>query len=128
MSFARMRLGDVMKKEATHTRRSHQYTPGSDDRRWSQRDPRSARRAIAPESPGAKRCRRKFLRFFPDGFRDKTYLAWERDYKWNAHLRWQEVLNPSAWQRLLKQRKYVEAAAHAVRIESRTNLLFSFEK
>ena len=31
-------------------------------------------------SAGAERCRRKFLRFFPGGFRDETYLAWEREY------------------------------------------------
>jgi hypothetical protein len=28
--------------------------------------------------PRARRCRQKFLRFFPDGFRDETYFAWER--------------------------------------------------
>jgi len=33
------------------------------------------------------RAKRKFLRTFPDGFRDETYLDWERNYKWNAHLR-----------------------------------------
>lgn len=32
------------------------------------------------------RCRTKFLRHFPKGFRDETYLDWERTYKWNAHL------------------------------------------
>ena len=30
---------------------------------------------------GARRCREKFLRFFPDGFQDQTYLDWERGYK-----------------------------------------------
>jgi hypothetical protein len=30
---------------------------------------------------GALRCRKKFLRFFPEGFRDATYLDWERSYK-----------------------------------------------
>ena len=34
-----------------------------------------ARRSAA----GAERCRRKFLRFFPGGFRDETYLDWERN-------------------------------------------------
>src|SRR5688572_14819809 len=34
------------------------------------------------------RCRRKFLRFFPGGFQDETYLDWERDYKVAAHARW----------------------------------------
>jgi diguanylate cyclase (GGDEF)-like protein len=29
-----------------------------------------------------ERARAKFLRFFPGGFHDETYLEWERDYKW----------------------------------------------
>jgi hypothetical protein len=74
------------------------------------------------------RCRRKFLRTFPDGFRDETYLAWERDYKWDAHQRWDQLLNPAAYRTLLKQGDYVGIAAQAVAIEARTNLIFSFEK
>src|SRR5947208_17088122 len=77
---------------------------------------------------GAARCRRKFLRFFPNGFRDETYLAWERDYKWTAHEQWEQVLNRAAVRALIRRGEYVEAANRAVRIESRTNLLFSFEK
>ena len=77
---------------------------------------------------GAAGCRRKFLRFFPKGFRDETYLAWERDYKWKAHKQWNEVLNRDAFQSLLRRKQFREVAAYAVRIESRTNLLFSFEK
>jgi hypothetical protein len=79
-------------------------------------------------SAGAAKCRRKFLRFFHEGFRDETYIAWERGYKWEAHLRWSEALNQAAFQSLLKAGKFADIAAHAVRIESRTNLLFSFEK
>jgi hypothetical protein len=77
---------------------------------------------------GASSCRRKFLRFFPKGFRDETYLAWERDYKWNAHQQWEEALNREAFHSLLRRKEFAEIAARAVRIESRTNLLFSFEK
>src|SRR5215211_732592 len=76
----------------------------------------------------ALRCRRNFLRFFPQGFRDETYLAWERDYKQRAHDQWDEVLGRVTFRALLREGKYAEIAAHAVRIESRTNLLFSFEK
>jgi hypothetical protein len=72
---------------------------------------------------GPERCRRKFLRFFPGGFRDETYIDWERGYKWTAHEQWVEQVEP-----LLGSRNYDEIAARAVRIESRTNLLFSFEK
>src|SRR5690349_18279765 len=114
---------EIMQREILTARRAHVYRPGSEGTTWSKR-----KGDIPAESSGAKRCRRKFLRIFPEGFRDETYLAWERDYKWNAHLRWEEALNEPDWRTLLKQGAYVEAAAHAVRIESRTNLLFSFEK
>src|SRR3954462_5201051 len=87
-----------------------------------------SRRRPAHSATPAIRSRRKFLRFFPDGFRDETYLDWERVYKWRAHQGWQEQLGPEPFRSLLKQRKYSEIAALAVRIESRTNLLFSFEK
>jgi hypothetical protein len=85
---------------------------------------------VAPRTvpPGAARARRKFLKFFPGGFDDETYIDWERDYKWAAHERWQETLEPSAYRRLLASEAYEEIAGTAVRIESRTNLLFSFEK
>jgi hypothetical protein len=86
-------------------------------------------RATQPQlSKAALRCRRKFLRFFPGGFQDETYLDWERNYKEAAHDRWQEVLDRSRYQSLLRAKAFEEIAAHAVRIESRTNLLFSFEK
>jgi hypothetical protein len=78
--------------------------------------------------PGARECRRKFLRFFPQGFQDETYLAWERDYKWQAHVEWQTQLHLDEYRRLLKARRYGDIAARAVKIEARTNLLFSFEK
>jgi hypothetical protein len=76
----------------------------------------------------AQRCRRKFLRYFPGGFRDETYLDWERNYKWRAHEQWAEQLSPAAFKRFLAEERYADVAATAVRIESRTNLLFSFEK
>jgi hypothetical protein len=82
----------------------------------------------AASLPGLRKARRKFLFAFPDGFRDETYLAWERDYKWNAHFRWQETLAPPLYSRLLKNEAYREIAKTALTIESRTNLLFSFEK
>jgi hypothetical protein len=73
-------------------------------------------------------ARRKFLCHFPQGFRDETYLEWEREYKWRAHLRWQENLSEAAFRRLLADRRFEEIARTATSIESRTNLLFSFEK
>jgi hypothetical protein len=76
----------------------------------------------------AARCRRKFLRYFPGGFRDETYDDWERAYKWEAHQSWEQQLGHKEFSRLLKAQQYVEISTRAVRIESRTNLLFSFEK
>ncbi|HVF90524.1 MAG TPA: hypothetical protein VNH22_10690 [Blastocatellia bacterium] len=91
---------------------------------------RAASRSIRTVQPseGAKNCRRKFLRFFPRGFRDETYIDWERGYKWQAHEQWEETLNRSAYRSLLRAGKFAEIAAAAVKIESKTNLLFSFEK
>ena len=74
------------------------------------------------------RCRKHFLHYFPDGYQDETYLDWERGYKWAAHEQWQAQLNQREYNRLLKVRDYAEIAQRAVRIETRTNLLFSFEK
>ena len=89
------------------------------------------RQSISARNPlpaSALRCRRKFLRFFPGAFADETYIDWERGYKWEAHERWIAVLAPNAFRTLLRERRFAEIAAHAVSIESRTNLLFSFEK
>jgi hypothetical protein len=85
---------------------------------------------IRSTASGAAGCRRKFLRFFPKGFRDETYLAWERDYKWETHQRWEEALNQNEFRRLLDKREYAEIAARAVRTEqrSRHSMIFSFEK
>ena len=78
-------------------------------------------------SRGAEQCRRKFLRFFPKGFRDETYAAWERGYKWRAHERWDELLGRSTFQRLLRGGEFVEIGSRAMKSLSGTNLLFSFE-
>jgi len=79
-------------------------------------------------SENAVRCREKFLRFFPNGFADEKYIAWERGYKWQAHEKWTAQLNPFEYESLLEQREFSEIASRAVKIESPTNLIFSFEK
>jgi hypothetical protein len=76
----------------------------------------------------AAACKRKFLEIFPGGFQDPTYVDWERSYKWDAHRRWADALDKTTFRSLLDARAYNDAATAAVRIESRTNLLFSFEK
>ena len=88
----------------------------------------SAPARMARVRPQALRCRKKFLRFFKGGFFDETYIDWERGYKWSAHEQWQKALDPTRFRARLAAEEYGEAAARAIRIESRTNLLFSFEK
>jgi hypothetical protein len=79
---------------------------------------------------GAEACGRKFLRYFPGGFGDETYLEWERGYKWEAHERWEEALGREEFRRLLRRGEFAEVAARAVRVEQRTrhSMIFSFEK
>jgi hypothetical protein len=79
---------------------------------------------------GPARCRRKFLRHFPGGFRDDTYLDWERDYKWETHQRWEAALGLAEFRALLRAGEHREIAARAVRVEqqARHSMIFSFEK
>src|SRR5687768_14990806 len=95
-------------------------------RHLSQR--RGGSHGVRRPPPGPLRCRRKFLRFFPGGFRDETYLDWERGYKEQAHERWEPELGRAEMRSLLAGSRHAELARRAVAIESRTNLLFSFEK
>ena len=74
------------------------------------------------------KCRKKFLRYFPKGFADEKYKSWERNYKWEAHLAWEKALNKYAFLEMIESEKYAEIAKLAVNIETKTNLLFSFEK
>jgi hypothetical protein len=68
------------------------------------------------------------LRVFPEGFLDAKYLAWERDYKLRTHREWQNQLGREEFFGLLGEQRFMDLALRAVRIESRTHLLFSFEK
>lgn len=90
---------------------------------------RSRSKAGRP-APGPQRCRRKFLRIFPRGFRDEDYIGLEREYKWETHERWLEALDRGEFQRLLRAGEFAEIATRAVRVEqrSRHSMIFSFEK
>jgi hypothetical protein len=77
---------------------------------------------------GAVKARKKFLAVFPKGFADETYIDWERDYKWQAHRRWQERLAEPLFAARLGRHDFAGIARDAIAIEGRTNLLFSFEK
>ena len=74
------------------------------------------------------RCLKKFQHYFKGGFDDPTFIDWERGYKENAHHDFRETLNKASYQKLIEAGKFEDITMNAVRIESRTNLLFSFEK
>ena len=84
-------------------------------------------RSVHP-SPAALRCYSKFLRFFPEGFRDLGFVERERGDKWTGHEQWESTLGPAAFRAMLDKAKYTEIAALAMNIESPTNLLFPFER
>jgi hypothetical protein len=90
--------------------------------------PHSGARASNVNYLGAARCRRKFELYYPDGFYDETYQVAERSFKERAHLEWKAELGPVLFRKLLARGEFRQIADAAVRIESRTNLLFSFEK
>ena len=74
-------------------------------------------------------ARRMFLRMFPGGFSDERYLAWERDYKVDAHRLWRDEIGGKADLRAaLAAGRFRDVATAAARIESSRSLLFSFEK
>jgi hypothetical protein len=73
-------------------------------------------------------AQRRFLDFYPDGFRDVDYVALERRYKWDAHRRFVTELGRAEYAAQLDAGAYEEVARTVLRIEATTNLLFSFEK
>ncbi|MEJ7698670.1 MAG: hypothetical protein WKF71_03355 [Pyrinomonadaceae bacterium] len=81
-------------------------------------------RSVQSGSASVVACRRKFLRFFPNGFADEKYISWERGYKWNAHEKWNAQLNRAEYESLLRKKEFSEIAERAVKIEAPTNMLF----
>jgi len=77
---------------------------------------------------GAPRCRHKFQLYYPNGFDDEVYQVAERGVKERAHLEWNTELNPQAYRRLLARGQHSRIVDIALRVETRCNLLFSFEK
>jgi hypothetical protein len=73
-------------------------------------------------------AKRRFTMFYPGGFHDEDYVVMERRYKWEAHRAWAEAIGRPTPASLSRAGAASAIAAAAVRIESRTNLLFSFEK
>jgi hypothetical protein len=80
-----------------------------------------------PSTNGAERCRKKFLRYFPEGFRDDDYCALERNYKVKAHERFMAGLAPKEFAALLEKRSYEVIASRALAAIGPSNLVYSFE-
>jgi hypothetical protein len=79
-------------------------------------------------SPEALRARKKFLRHFPDGFGDATYLERVRGDTEAAYERWCATLRRSTLSSLISAGDYRSVADRAASIASGTTLLFSTEK
>ena len=78
---------------------------------------------------GLRAAKRRFKEIFPAGFRDATYLEWERGYKWDAHRAWAATLGPREWKRLLAEGAHAEVARRitAFYARSKLNMLALYE-
>jgi hypothetical protein len=66
--------------------------------------------------------KRRFQEIFPRRFADDTYLAWERDYKWEAHLAWQRLLDRRTWMSLRRRGAHAEVARRVSAFYARSHL------
>ena len=71
---------------------------------------------------GLRTAKRRFREIFPGGFRDQTYLDWERDYKWAAHKAWDATLGRAEWERLLAEGAHAEVARRVASFYARSKL------
>jgi hypothetical protein len=73
----------------------------------------------------------KFLRKYPTGFTtDPSSPYWkdERGYKWEAHVKWNQLLDRPTFKNLLDSRSYAEIVSRASRVVIPVNLVSKFEK
>ncbi len=90
---------------------------------------RTSRAALAEDPPGRGTAMpEKVPPILAGRIPGRDQLDWERNYKAAAHDQWEQSLGHDQYRTLLKAGRFEEIAALAVRIESKTNLLFSFEK
>jgi hypothetical protein len=84
--------------------------------------------ARKPSDRGSLRARalaagkRRFLEIFPGRFRDETYLAWEREYKWEAHRAWEATLGRREWEALRRAGDQQEVARRIATFYGRSHL------
>lgn len=123
------RLGEAFTAHGTHFRPPRAVSASAPASRGrAAGTPASGPYGTATDAQGRRTSAPEVLKVFPEGFRDETYLDFERDYKWNAHHRWAALLSEDTFGALIRKKKFADVAAMAITIESRTNLLFSFEK
>lgn len=67
-------------------------------------------------------AKRRFREIFPGGFRDATYLDWERGYKWDAHRAFVATLGRAEWRRLLAEGAHAEVARRLAGFYARSKL------
>jgi len=78
--------------------------------------------APSPSSAGLRAAKRRFREIFPRAFADPTYLEWEREYKWEAHVAWQHALDRGTWAQLLSAGEHREIGARIARWYGRSHL------
>lgn len=71
---------------------------------------------------GLRAAKRRFKEIFPGGFRDETYLDWERGYKSDAHRAFVATLGRAEWQRLLAEGAHAEVARRLATFYARSKL------
>lgn len=73
------------------------------------------------------KAKENFLRLFPKGFRDPSYIDRERFYKVEASGRWSAELNADEYRRQLRSENFEEIAKRLLRVYQGLNLLGRFE-
>src|SRR5688572_24796337 len=71
---------------------------------------------------GLRTAQRRFTEIFPRRFADANYLAWERDYKSDAHRLWHELLPRKEFATLLRKRAFRDVGARAIAVYQRPKL------
>ncbi len=94
---------------------------------WSAESSRSVASRVG-RARRAQAARTRFRAFYPDGFQDPDFVDLERRYKVDAHRAWHLLLRRAEYARRLEAGDRHAIAQDVIRVESRTNLLFSFEK
>lgn len=102
--------------------------------------PQALRPARAASRAGARNTQRRsrtlashdeakhlFLLHFPKTFHDPKYLEEERDYKWQAHKRWEELLSRPGYEQLIATGDFTEICRRLLVVNGKLNLLSVYE-